>query len=98
MADGRCSFASALAVSADSVASRARGDALDLVAVFEGLDTRTRFQEVLARAAQIAGVAPSIDPAELARIRAEHEAVREARDREVRDGAPMLTSIAGGAP
>lgn len=58
-----------------------KGDALDLVAAFERLDTRTQFQEVLARAAQIAGVAPNIDPAELARIRAEHQAAREARDR-----------------
>jgi len=58
-----------------------KGDALDLVAAFEGLDARTHFRDVLARAAQIAGVAPDIDSAELERIRAEHRAAREARDR-----------------
>jgi hypothetical protein len=58
-----------------------KGDALDLVAAFEGLDARTQFRDVLARAAQIAGVAADSDPAELARIRAKHQAAREARDR-----------------
>jgi len=58
-----------------------KGDALELVAAFEGLDTRTQFPEVLARAAQIVGVGPNIDPGELARIRAEHQAACEARDR-----------------
>jgi len=57
-----------------------KGDALELVAAFEGLDTRTQFPAVLARAAQIAGVRPDSDPGELARIRAEHQAAREARD------------------
>ena len=58
-----------------------KGDALDLVAAFEGLDIRTQFSAVLLRAAQIAGIGPDSDPAELARIRAEHQAAREARDR-----------------
>jgi len=58
-----------------------KGDALDLVAAFEGLDARTHFRDVLARAAQIAGVAPDIDSAELERIRAAYRAAREARDR-----------------
>lgn len=58
-----------------------KGDALDLVAAFEGLDTQTQFQAVLTRAAQIAGVAPDADRAELERIRATHQAAREARDR-----------------
>jgi hypothetical protein len=58
-----------------------KGDAFELVAAFEGLDSRTQFPAVLSRAAQIAGIGPDIDPAELARIRADHQAAREARDR-----------------
>jgi hypothetical protein len=67
--------------SGPGVAAICKGDAIDLVAAFEGLDTRTQFQDVLSRAAQIAGVAPDSDPTELARIRAEHQAAREARER-----------------
>ncbi|HET9620248.1 MAG TPA: hypothetical protein VFP84_02700, partial [Kofleriaceae bacterium] len=58
-----------------------KGDAFDLVAAFEGLDIRTEFPAVLSRAAQIVGIAPDSDPAELARIRAKHQAARAERDR-----------------
>lgn len=58
-----------------------KGDALDLVAAFEGLDARRDFQRVLELAARIASVKPDIDSAELARIQAQHRAAREARDR-----------------
>lgn len=58
-----------------------KGDAFDLVAAFEGLDAKRDWPRVLERAAQITGVSPDIDPAELERIRAEHKAAREARDR-----------------
>jgi hypothetical protein len=58
-----------------------KGDALDLVAAFEGLDTRRDFPRVLAVAARITGVGPDIDPAELARIQTQHRAAREARER-----------------
>jgi hypothetical protein len=62
-----------------------KGDVLDLVAAFEGLDARTHFRDVLTRAAQIAGIAPDADPAELARVRAAHQAERQARDRRAAD-------------
>lgn len=62
-----------------------KGDALELVAAFEGLDAKRDFPRVLDRAAQIACVAPDIDSAELARIRAAHQAAREARDRRAAD-------------
>jgi hypothetical protein len=58
-----------------------KGDAIDLVAAFEGLDARRDFQRVLKVAARIAGVEPDIDTAELARIQARHRATCEARDR-----------------
>jgi hypothetical protein len=57
-----------------------KGDALDLLAAFAGLD-RSRFPELLELAAPIAGITADTDPAERARIRAEHAARREARAR-----------------
>lgn len=59
------------------------GDALDLVAAFMGLDAQRAadFRSVLEHAAQIAGVGPDIDHAELARIRAAHLARTQARER-----------------
>jgi hypothetical protein len=57
-----------------------KGDALDLLGALAGLD-RARFPELLELAASIAGITADTDPAELARIRAEHQARREARAR-----------------
>ncbi len=61
-------------------AAACSGDALDLLGALAGLD-RSRFPELLELAASIAGIAADTDPAELARIRAEHAARREARAR-----------------
>jgi hypothetical protein len=61
-----------------------RGDALDLLGALAGLD-RARFPELLELAASIAGITADTDPAELARIRAEHAARREARARRAAD-------------
>jgi hypothetical protein len=57
-----------------------KGDAFALVAALEGLDARSRFRDVLAIAAQIAGVTPDTDPAELERICAEYRARAAARE------------------
>lgn len=57
-----------------------KGDALDLLGAFAGLD-RSRFPELLELAASIAGISADTHPDELARIRAEHQAAREARER-----------------
>lgn len=57
-----------------------KGDALDLLGAFAGVD-RSRFPELLELGASIAGITADTAPAELARIRAEHEARREARAR-----------------
>jgi len=66
---------------ATSAGAPCKGDAFDLVAAYAGLDARRDFPRVLELAAQIAGVTPDSDPAELERIRAEHRAAREARER-----------------
>jgi len=68
-------------------------DALELVAAFEGLDTRTQFPAVLSRAAQLAGITPDSDPAELGRIRAAHEAARQVRDRRAADELVLEESV-----
>ncbi len=60
------------------------GDALDLLGALAGLD-RSRFPELLELAAPIAGITADTEPAELARIRAEHAARREARARRAAD-------------
>jgi hypothetical protein len=62
-----------------------KGDAIDLVAAFEGLDARRDFVRVIEVAAQIAGIAPGISQAELERIRAAHRARSEVRDRRAAD-------------
>jgi len=61
-------------------AAACKGDVLDLFGAFEGLD-RSRFPELLERAAAFAGITADTDAAELARIRAEYQARREARAR-----------------
>jgi hypothetical protein len=59
-----------------------KGDALDLLGALAGIDPRgPRFPDLLELGASIAGITTDTDPAERARIRAEHQAHREARDR-----------------
>lgn len=57
-----------------------KGDALDLLGAFAGLD-RSRFPELLELAASVTGITAETSPAELARVSAEHRARREARER-----------------
>jgi hypothetical protein len=74
-----------------------KGDILALVAALAGLDVRRDFPRVLELAAEIAGVTPDSDPAELARIRAEHRARTAARERRAADerarGEEMVPGI-----
>jgi len=60
-----------------------RGDAFDLLAAFMGLDARRAadFPRVLEAAAEITGIGPDTDHAELARMRDEHRARIAERDR-----------------
>ncbi len=58
-----------------------RGDVLDLVAAYAGIDIRRDFPRVLEIAASIAGITTDTDPAELERICAARQAERAARER-----------------
>ena len=58
-----------------------RGDIFGLIAALAGLDVRLDFPRVLELGASIAGITADTDPAERARIRAEHQARREERAR-----------------
>jgi hypothetical protein len=62
-----------------------KGDALDLLAAFAGLDRVRDFPRVLELGASIAGITADTDPGERARIRAEHQARREERARRAAD-------------
>jgi hypothetical protein len=62
-----------------------KGDALDLLAAFAGLDRVRDFPRVLELGASIAGITADTAPAELARSRAEHAARREERARRAAD-------------
>jgi hypothetical protein len=72
-------------------------DKLALVAAFAGLDTSREFPRVLELAAQLAGISTDTDPGELARMRAAHDAAREARDRRAAEerarGEVMVPSL-----
>ncbi len=62
--------------------SPCRGDALELVAAFEGLDRKRDFVRLLQRAAMIAGITESMSSAELDEIRVRREREQAAFERE----------------
>jgi hypothetical protein len=67
------------------------GDAIDLVAACEGLDTRRDFAAVLKRAAEIAGVDPDLTDAQRVVQRAERERQEADRQRQAdREEATMV--------
>lgn len=62
------------------------GDILDLVAGLSGLDTKRDFQRVLELAADIAGVGPGADPADVRRsLEQRRQLEAQQRERELRD-------------
>ncbi len=69
-----------------------KGDLLELVAAYAGLDRRTQFAELLAVAAPIAGISATTDGAEMMRIRAEREREQLAYERERADRRAAATA------
>jgi hypothetical protein len=66
----------------DASGAPCKSDIFGLTAALAGLDVRTEFPRVLDLAAEIAGIAPDHDPAELALARAEYRARVEAGARQ----------------
>jgi len=81
---------------------KCRGDKLALIAAFAGLDISREFPRVLELGAEIAGISDGTDPGELARMRATHDAAREARDRRAAEeraqGEAMVPALWGSLP